>query len=119
MASPRTKPDSTCHEHDLKIQQVENKIERLQDHHKHYRENIDELFTFVQDVKLSLVKIENAIDKTKDIPERIRKLEDKSLFLEIIEKVAWIAVGALVAGYVGQTYIAPKEKYNQEKTASR
>jgi GTP1/Obg family GTP-binding protein len=118
MALPRTTKNTACHEHDLAIQKLEGRMETIERHHKYYRENIDELFTFVQDVKISLVKIENAIDKNKDLPERMRKQEDKSIFLEIVEKIAWIAVGALVAGYISQTYIAPKAKDNQEKTAS-
>jgi hypothetical protein len=119
MALPRKKPETVCHEHDLKIQQVENRIQRIEDHHKYFRDNIDELFVFVQDVRISLVKIENAIDKNKDLPERMRKQEDKSIFLVIVEKAAWLAIGALIAGYVSQGFIMPKNKYNQEKTASR
>lgn len=61
----------------------------------------------IADLNLT-VKIFN--EKFKDLPDKVRKLEDKSIFMQVFEKLAWIAVGALIVSMVNQKFIAPKEE---------
>lgn len=97
---------------------LQMKVERIEQHHAKYSQNFDELFIFMQDFKVTLVRIENSIEKTADLPEKVRKLEDKSVVFDLIKIAIGIAIGAIITGYVSQNLapIREKEGYNLEQT---
>jgi len=103
MAIQRNMNDE-CLKHALEINNLKHVTEALTRHHNMYKNDIDNLFAFMQDFKVSLVKIENNIEKNIDTPNRLRKLEDKSMFLDVLNKLAWIGVGALVSLYITQSF---------------
>lgn len=106
------KDDSNCHIHDLAIKEMEMEIETLQRHHANYKKDIDSLFTVMQDFKVSLVKIDNKLENLGDVQSRLRKVEDKSIFIDFLNKLSWLAVGALIAGFISQSFVATKEKHD-------
>lgn len=110
MALQRNKAESTCHDHDLAIQKLESKMEVLDRHHGYYKEKFGGIELMLEELKYFSINTNNSIDHFKDIPDRVRKLEDKSIFMQVFEKLAWIAVGALIVSMVNQKFIAPKEE---------
>ena len=82
-------------------------MESVLRHEKKFSDSIDLLEITIADLNLT-VKIFN--EKFKDLPDKVRKLEDKSIFMQVFEKLAWIAVGALIVSMVNQKFIAPKEE---------
>jgi len=94
---------------------LQMKVETIERHHAHFRSQFDELFVFMQDFKVSLVRIENNIEKTADLPERVRKIEDKGILTEVIKVGIGIAIGALISGYANQNLVPTREK-NEFKT---
>lgn len=105
MASSR--PQSDCAEHTKDIISLKKDMESVLRHEKKFSDSIDLLEITIADLNLT-VKIFN--EKFKDLPDKVRKLEDKSIFMQVFEKLAWIAVGALIVSMVNQKFIAPKEE---------
>lgn len=105
MAFPR--PQSDCAEHAKDIISLKKDMESVLKHEKKFSDSIDLLEITIADLNLT-VKIFN--EKFKDLPDKVRKLEDRSIFMQVFEKLAWIAVGALIVSMVNQKFIATKEE---------
>lgn len=101
------RPQFYCEEHTKDIILLKKDMESVLRHEKKFSDSIDLLEITIADLNLT-VKIFN--EKFKDLPDKVRKLEDKSIFMQVFEKLAWIAVGALIVSMVNQKFIAPKEE---------
>ena len=115
MALPKP---TTCHDHDLAIQKLESKMEVLDRHHGYYKEKFGGIELMLEELKYFSINTNNSIDHFKDIPDRVRKLEDKSIVITLIEKGLWFIIGIGITVIIQQNYIATtreKEKYNVEK----
>ena len=100
-------PKESCTQHTIEINNLKKDMESVLRHEKKFSDSIDLLGITIADLNLT-VKIFN--EKFKDLPDKVRKLEDKSIFMQVFEKLAWIAVGALIVSMVNQKIIAPKEE---------
>lgn len=100
-------PKESCTQHMIEINNLKKDMESVLRHEKKFSDSIDLLEITIADLNLT-VKIFN--EKFKDLPDKVRKLEDKSIFMQVFEKLAWIAVGALIVSMVNQKFIAPKEE---------
>jgi len=100
-------PKESCTQHTIEINNLKKDMESVLRHEKKFSDSIDLLEITIADLNLT-VKIFN--EKFKDLPDKVRKLEDKSIFMQVFEKLAWIAVGALIVSMVNQKFIAPKEE---------
>jgi len=97
---------------DLKMDVTKLK-EQMEEKHRHdnkFEKAIDSLDMAIRDINVSVLKINSTLDSFKELPDKVRKLEDKSIFMQVFEKLAWIAVGALIVSMVNQKIIAPKEE---------
>lgn len=99
----------------IEMTKIKGQIETIERHHNKYTKDFDTLFAFMQDFKVSLIRIENSIEKTSDLPEKVRKLEDKSVVIDLLKIAIGIAIGALISGYVGQNLI-PSRETDRHKT---
>ena len=57
----------------------------------------------------------------KELNEKVRKLEDRSLIGQFLEKLLWLAIGAFITVIIHQNYIAVvgRDKNGIEKTAKK
>jgi len=57
----------------------------------------------------------------KELNEKVRKLEDRSLIGQFLEKLLWLAIGAFITVVIHQNYIAVvnRDKNGIEKTAKK
>lgn len=106
-----------CHEHDLSILKLESKMEVLDRHHNFYKEKFGSIELMLEELKYFSINTNNSIDHFKDIPDKVRKLEDKSLVFSLIEKGLWFVIGVAISIMIQQNYIATKERneYKIEK----
>lgn len=104
------RPQSDCVEHSLKINTLDEKMTTIERHHKEYKENFGDINLKLSDLSVSILMIKNSIEKFNDVPGKLRKLEDKSILLQVFEKLAWIAVGALTVAFINQNFVATREK---------
>lgn len=117
MAVKRT-PQSDCLEHTLEINNLKKDMEMILRHHNKFSKAVDDFEIMKGDFRVSIIKLENSLSKIIDIPDKVRKLEDKSLFVDVLNKLAWIGIGAFIAVLVNQNFVATREKheYSVEKS---
>ena len=105
---------------DLKIDVTKLK-EQMEVKHRHdnkFEKAIDSFDMAIRDINVSVLKINSTLDNFKDLPDKVRKLEDKSLIAGFVEKLLWIAVGAFLTVFINENYIATREK-NEYKIEKR
>ena len=105
---------------DLKIDVTKLK-EQMEAKHRHdnkFEKAIDSFDIAIRDINVSILKINATLDHFKDLPDKVRKLEDKSLIAGFVEKLLWIAVGAFITVFINEKYIATREK-NEYKIEKR
>jgi hypothetical protein len=113
MPLPKT---ANCHEHDMSIQKLESKIEVIDRHHNFYKEKFSGIELMLEELKYFSINTNNSIDKFKDIPEKVRKLEDKSLIVDFVNKLAWFIIGVLITNYIGQIVFSTTKERTNYKT---
>lgn len=107
---PPIKKPTTCHEHDLAIQKLQDKMETLERHHNYFKERFGTIELMLEELKYFSINTNNAIDKFKDIPDRMRKQEDKAIVYDLIKVGCGIVLGLLITNYVGQVLASPREE---------
>jgi len=104
------RPQSDCVEHTLEINNLKKDMESVLRHEKKFNDSIDNLELIIADLKLTISLFN---EKFKDLPVKVRALEDKenskSKLNEVAEKLAWILVGGLIAAFIHQNFVATKE----------
>jgi len=114
------RPQSDCVEHTIEINKIKSDMERVKDHELKFNRTIERVEGKVDLLSDTTLNINATLLHLKDFPERLRKLEDKSIFQQVFEKFAWIAVGALTVAFINQNFIATREKQDyklrQEQT---
>jgi len=79
---------------------------------------IAEITKDVEHLKEHSDKVINVIETGfKELNEKVRKLEDRSVIGQFLEKFMWLGIGAFVTILVHQNYIAVsnKQEYKIEK----
>ena len=115
MALPN-KP-TNCHEHDLQIQKLEGKMEVIERHHGFYKEKFGGIELMLEELKYFSINTSNSIEHFKDVPDRLRKQEDKAIIYDLIKVGIGIILGLMITNYVGQTFITNREE-KENKTES-
>lgn len=112
------RPQSECIEHTIELTKLKEQMETVIRHDKKYNEAIDNFDMAIRDINLSLVRINGTLDHFKEIPDKVRKLEDKSIVISLVEKGLWFVVGVGISVIIQNNYIATKEDHNYkiEKT---
>jgi hypothetical protein len=115
MALPRK--STNCEEHNVAIELLKEKMEAKNRHDAAFFKAIEGFDISIRDINLSILKINHTLDHFKELPDKVRKLEDKSLIASFVEKLLWIAVGAFLTVYINENYIATRERkdYKIEK----
>jgi hypothetical protein len=106
------KEDSNCHVHDLAIQKLESKMEVLERHHNFYKEKFGGIELSLEELKYFSINTNNHLENFKDIPDRLRKQEDKAVIYDLIKVGLGIILGLLITGYINRVFIAPKESHD-------
>lgn len=102
----------------IEITKLKEQMEAKNRHESKFEKAIDDFDMAIRDINVSVLKINTTLDNFKDIPDKVRKLEDRTLVSAFVEKLLWIAVGAFLTVFINENYIATREKneYKIEKT---
>ena len=90
-----------------RIAKLEYNMESILRHEKKFNESIDNLELIIADLKLTTSVFR---EQNKNIPERVRCLEDKTIITEFIKTAGWFLLGILLTAIVQQQFFATKEK---------
>ena len=105
---------------DLKIEinNLKKDMESVRNHEKKFNATIDRVENSIDSIEKSVIKIDIALEHFKDIPLKIRSLEDKSIVYDLLKLGLGILLGAIISDYVENQFVATREKneYKIEKT---
>lgn len=107
-------PNQDCINHTIDLTKLKEQMETTIKHDAKFTRAIDDFDIAIRDINLSLVKINSLLDYYKEIPEKVRKLEDKSITHSLIEKGLWFVLGIGISVFIQNQYLATKEE-NQYK----
>lgn len=111
-------PKESCTQHTIEINNLKKDMETRIRHEERLTKTIENLEVLVDKLNTNYYQINSSLLHIKDIPEKVRKLEDKSIVITLIEKGLWFIIGIGITVIIQQNYIATtrgKEKYNVEK----
>ena len=116
MALPRKQ--ISCEDHNVAIEILKEKMEAKTRHDTKFSKAIDDFDMAIRDLNISIIKINATLDTFKEHPDRLRKLEDKSIVVEIIKNLGWVILIIILTAYAGNFFVATKEEhnYNLEKS---
>jgi hypothetical protein len=116
MALPRTKP-TNCTEHTIEINNLKKDMETVQRHEIKFNQTVERVEASVESLNAAVLKINIALEHFKDIPEKIRKLEDKSIVYDLIKVGLAVLFTIIVKDYYDSTVAIKEEKeYKVEST---
>lgn len=117
MAVQRT-PKANCTEHTIEINDLKKDMETRIRHEENILKTMAKLSETTERVDKSCYEINVTLLHLKDIPDRLRKLEDKSIVYDLIKLGLGIVLGVIINGYVQNNFIEPKRenKHQYEKT---
>ena len=109
MAAPKN-----CTEHTIEINDLKKDMNTRIRHEENLSKAISNIEELVDRLNETTFKINLSLEHFKDIPDKVRKLEDRSIFMQVFEKFAWIAVGALTVALINQNLVATREKQDYQ-----
>ena len=117
MAIKRTQSD--CVEHTIEINNIKKDMETLMRHEIKFNETVNRIEMTIDRLSESIYKINLTLESFNELPKSVRKLEDKSIVVELIKSFGWFVIGALIMGYAGQLFVQQskdKTSYKIERT---
>jgi len=107
---------TSCEDHNVAIELLKKDMEAKTRHDSKFSKAIEDFDMAIKDLNVSIVKINATLEHFKDTESRLRKLEDKSIVVELVKNLGWVILTILLTAYLGQFFIATKEEkgYNLE-----
>ena len=105
-------PKDNCTSHTIEINNLKKDMETRIRHEDRLMKAIDNLEGVVEKLNKNYYQVNSSLLHFVDIPEKVRKLEDKSIILSLIEKGLWFIIGVGISVIIQQNYIATKEDHN-------
>ena len=105
---------------DLKIEinSLKKDMETRIRHEERLTRTIENLEVLIENLNVNYYQVNSSLLHFKDVPERLRKQEEKTIVNDLIKSGGWAILLILMAAYAGQYFSAIKEKneYKIEKT---
>lgn len=114
MALPRKDNENIL----VDIAKLKEQMESTIRHDKKFTDAIDNFDLAIKDINISLVVINGTLSQFKDIPSKVRILEDKSITQSLMERGLWFVLGIVISVFIQNQFIATKENqdYSIQKT---
>ena len=93
----------------LEINNLKKDMEVTIRHDAKFSKAIDDFDLSIKDINLSLLTINNTLSNFKDIPTKVRILEDKSITQSLLERGLWFVLGIVISVFIQNQFIATKE----------
>jgi len=103
-------PKENCTQHTIEINNLKKDMERIKDHEQKFNRVLDRLEEKVDLLSDTTLNINSTLLHLKDIPDRIRKLEDKSIVYDLVKLGLGIMLGVFITNYVGDLMVNNRDK---------
>ena len=112
-----TKPKSDCIEHTIDINNLKKDMETVKRHEEKFNKTIERVEMSIDNLNDSVLKINMNLEHWKDIPAKIRRLEDKSIVYDLIKIGITVMFTLIIKDYYNATMAMKEEKkYKIERT---
>lgn len=98
MALPRPERQN-CTEHTIEINNLKKDMETRERHEKRLMQTLENLENMVDSLDKNYLGVNNSLAHLKDLPDRLRKLEDKSIIYDLIKVGIGIVIYVLISNY--------------------
>jgi hypothetical protein len=117
MTLPKT-PKTNCTEHLIDITKLQMDMATRVRHEEKIVSTLESLEKITDKLNENYFEVNSSLLRIKDVPDRLRKLEDKSITQGLIEKGLWFILGVGLSVFIQQEYVAIKERkeYKIEST---
>ena len=112
--------EKQCQAHELRLKELEMKIERLQDHHSFYKQSITDGLDMASKIKIDILDLKNSVNWLRPIREKVDLMEmdnaKKGVWNDVFKTVVGIIIGLLVAHFIREQVIAiSNDKFKTEQ----
>ena len=98
MALPRTERHN-CTEHTIEINNLKKDMETRERHEKRLMETLENIDATVDKLNQNYFQVNSSLAHLKDLPDRLRKLEDKSIIYDLLKVGIGIVLYVLISNY--------------------
>lgn len=111
------KPSENNIEYAIELNNIKKDMERIKDHEDKFNKTIERVESKVDSLTSTTIEINSTLIHFKDMPDRVRKLEDKSIVTDLIKLGLGICLGIFITNYVENlmAYNRDKNDYKIEK----
>lgn len=102
-----------CTDHTIAINNLKKDMETRIRHEERLTKTIENLDILVDKLNENYFKINSSLSHLADIPDRLRKVEDKSIAFSLIEKGLWFVVGVGISVIIQQKFVATTKEEEQ------
>lgn len=100
------KNKNNCEDHTIEIVKLRGDMETRVRHEERTIKAIEKIEEFMNKIDKNYYEVNSTLLHIKDIPERVRKLEDKSIITTMIEKGLWFILGIGITIIIQQRFVA-------------
>jgi len=109
MAIQRT--EKTNHtEHTIEINNLKKDMETRERHEVRLTKTIENLEVIIDKLNDNYFQVNSSLSHLKDLPDRLRKLEDKSIVYDLIKVGIGIAIYVIISNYASNVNYVKENK---------
>lgn len=109
MALPRTEKPN-CTEHTIEINNLKKDMETRERHEIKLTKTIENLEIIIDKLNDNYFQVNSSLAHLKDLPDRLRKLEDKSIVYDLIKIGIGIVMYVLITNYTSNINYVKENK---------
>ena len=104
LQSKTIKPNTSCVEHDFDIHNIKKDMLQLKEDSTKLHGTLEKLAATDAEFNISLIKMNNVLTNLIPLTDKVRKLEDRTIIQDIIEKIIWMGVGVFISILINQNF---------------
>lgn len=109
MVLPRTKKPN-CTEHTIEINNLKKDMETRERHEIKLTKTIENLEIIIDKLNDNYFQVNSSLAHLKDLPDRLRKIEDKSIVYDLIKVGVGIVMYVLISNYTSNINYVKENK---------
>lgn len=109
MALPRTERPN-CTEHTIEINNLKKDMETRERHETKLTKTIENLEIIIDKLNDNYFQVNSSLAHLKDLPDRLRKLEDKSIIYDLLKVGIGIVLYVLISNYTEEIRYVKENK---------
>lgn len=94
----------TCMEHTFDINTLKKDMIQRKDNETKLSAALEKLSATDTEFNISLLKINNSLTLLAPLTDKVRKLEDRTIIQDMVEKIIWMGMGVFISILINQNF---------------